>query len=79
MAEPLEGMDAYYAGVFDLKTAEKRSLERMLANKTRSLASPGARPEYDAILREELERLWQGRIERGELPPLLPEPLEKAS
>lgn len=72
MAEPLEGMDAYYAGLHDGRLAEKRMRQRTRGRIVRV-------KDAEHILRDELEKLWQGRIERGELPPLLPEPIEKAS
>lgn len=74
MSEPLEGQDAYFAGLCDGKTAE-RYADAMVRR------GDVPRENREQILRNELERLWQGRITRGELPPLaLDEPeLQKAS
>jgi hypothetical protein len=63
MAEPLNGSEAYCAALLDLGQAQ-----RLAEYAVRNRLVP--RSDFDRIVRDELEHLLSGRIQRGELPPL---------
>jgi hypothetical protein len=68
----LEPRDAYFAGLHDLTVAIART-EKLIGNRRVS------KSQRELILRAELDTLWQGRIDRGEIPGYQPHLVWKAS
>jgi hypothetical protein len=63
----LSAREAYFAGLQDAKLAAAW-VEYIIA---RNFIPQG---EGEQLLRDELSKLWQGRIDRGELPQICPTP-----
>lgn len=72
MAEPLEGREAYIAGIHDDKIAHMIARQRARGKRVSKEVLRG-------YVREELMKLWQAREDRGEIPSLQPQLLNRTS